>query len=146
VFGPTEGQFQTASYLWDLHLPALTTPQHHPRPGDRLTFDVELAAQPRTLCFLGFSFATHPGIPLLPQPNGANALLPLAPDPLLAQSITAGMGLFLDAQGRGSYVSPPLPRNPALVGTRFHAAGVTLDLRSAWLGAISNPVYLDIVR
>lgn len=132
------------SLAWDLEPRPLSTDLVLPRPGEQVRFDIALPHDPSRPFAMLLSGAAGPGIPLFDTGGLGPRRLPLGWDPLLAASLQLGLVQTLDAQGRGAWTLP-IPQDLGLVGTRIHAAGLTLAPGPAF-GSITNRVQLDIVR
>jgi hypothetical protein len=132
------------SLAWDLELRPLSADPLLPRPGEPVQFRVRLpqdASRPFAMLLSG---AAGPGVPLYDAGGLGPRRLPLGPDPLLSVSLQLGLVQMLDAQGQGAWALP-LPPDAGLIGTRFHAAGLTLAPGPAF-GSITNRIQLDVVR
>ena len=133
-----------ASGSWDFLVKSLTTSQHHPRPGQSFSLQVNLPSQAGNPFVLGLSLSAKPGIPLRIVPGVGVELLPLAMDPLLMLSLQAGLVTLLDAQGK-STLPLGIPNDSAFLWLPFHAAGFTVT-KGLGIGAITNRVGMEVVK
>jgi hypothetical protein len=134
-----------ANSVHELRLWSLGADRPHPRPGDSVTFSIELAAQAGKAWLLGLALSNTRGVPLRPSPMYGQEWLPLDPDALLAASLDAGLGGVLDPAGRATFTLP-IPLDSALVWLRFHAAAFAWSSAGPSIDAITNSVDLQIVR
>ena len=134
-------------YCEDLIFDRLTASSHGPSIGTTWTAHFHDPSAVHHGFAIALSGNDWPALPLRFRPSlGVFERFPLGDDPLFRASVAAGLGMgILDAQGRGS-LSVPLPNHPALVGYRFHAAALTVDLTGPSLGVVSNPVTVEIQR
>jgi hypothetical protein len=111
--------------LWDLAEEPLTVDQPYPRPGESLTFSVDLQGEASRTWLLGLSLGAGPGVPLIALPGLGWQVLPLQSDELLTASLSVPLSGVLDAAGKGS-MTLAVPQNPWLIGFDLHAAAFTL--------------------
>ncbi len=125
----------------DLRVDTLSANTHGPRIGTTWSAQIHAPSEAGNPFAIALSDNDWPALPIHWRRDlGAWRRLPLGNGPLLQASVAAGLGIgLLDANGDGRF-SLPLPVDPALVGFRFHAAGVTVDASSGQIGVVTNRV------
>lgn len=128
----------------ELHFEDLKVSQAHPRPGGAVRLEATIPSQKnRPILFL-LSGALRPGVPLRSVANVGVEYVPLAPDGLFWASLGAGLVSLLDQSGYGTFPLT-IPNAPAMVGVRFHAAGVVLQ-PGVGFPLITNAIEIQVVR
>jgi len=128
---------------WELAVETLRSTQLYPHPGEAFSLQASLPGDAGNPFVLALSQHTRPGIPLRQIPGVGIEQLPLTPDALFWLSLQANLNTVLDNKGAGT-IPLRIPNDPALLWFSFHAAGFTV--RAGGVGAITNPVLLQVVR